>query len=344
MGVRDPLRFAVVGFGYIGLRHAHIIKKHPNARLVAVADIDVRRKNLADQLEVPFYDSAEALFAQAQPLDVVCIATPNGLHAPLALSALQNGCHVVIEKPMALSKAECEAVIHRSLQVGKQVFCVMQNRYSPPAIWLKHVLNEGRLGAIYLVQVNCFWNRDDRYYRTDGGTPHPWKGTRKLDGGPLFTQFSHFVDMLYWLFGDIDDIQARFANFNHRHNTEFDDDTGLITFRFKQGGMGCFQYSTAVWDKNLESRLTVLGENGSVQVGGQYMERVTYCHIKDYELPELPKTNPPNDYGMYQGTADNHQLVIENVIDTLAGKSTITTNALEGMKVVEIIERIYANR
>jgi predicted dehydrogenase len=146
---------------------------------------------------------------------------------------------------------------------------------------------------------------------------------------------------MYWLFGDIRDIQTRFENFNHAQNTEFAEDSGFVSFHFNGGGIGCLNYSTSVWDKNLESSITIIGEKGSVKVGGQYMDKVEYCNIKDYTMPELPPSNPPNDYGAYKGSAANHHFVIDNVVDTLSGKSIITTNALEGMKVVEIIERIY---
>ena len=145
---------------------------------------------------------------------------------------------------------------------------------------------------------------------------------------------------MYWLFGDITDIHARFADFNHQGLTDFED-SGLVTFRFVNGGMGCINYSTSVWDKNLESSLTVIGSKGSVKVGGQYMDQVEHCHIKDYVMPSLAPTNPANDYGAYKGSANNHSYIIENVVDTIKGRSTLTTNALEGLKVVEIIERIY---
>ncbi|MBA3648855.1 MAG: Gfo/Idh/MocA family oxidoreductase [Chitinophagales bacterium] len=329
--------FTIVGFGHIGRRHAQMILEHPNAQLLGVADINPLCAEVAqDDFHTPFYNSTEDLLkAELQP-DVVCICTPNGLHTKLAISALEKGCNVVIEKPMGLSKADCEEVIFKSLQMSKQVFCVMQNRYSPPAKWLKSLINEKRLGKIYTVQVNCYWNRDERYYKKNS-----WKGSKELDGGPLFTQFSHFVDMMYWLFGDIRDIQARFENNNHQQSTQFLDDSGLVSFHFLNGGMGCFNYSTSVWDTNLESSMTIIGEHGSVKVGGQYMEKVEYCHIRNYTMPELPPSNPPNDYGGYKGSAANHHFVIENVVDVLLGNSTISTNALEGMKVVEIIERIY---
>jgi predicted dehydrogenase len=270
--------------------------------------------------------------------DVVCICSPNGLHARHALLALENRHHVVIEKPMGLTKAACEEVLFKSLQMSRQVFCVMQNRYSPTSVWLKEIVAAKVLGTLCMVQVNCYWNRDDRYYgRSD------WKGLTDMDGGPLFTQFSHFMDIMYWLFGDITDVTSKFANFNHHHNTDFED-SGFVNFRFINGGMGTFNYSTSVWDKNFESSITIVGEKGSVKVGGQYMEQVEYCHIENYEMPVLPPANPPNDYGPYKGSAANHHYIFENVVDTLKGKSTITTNALEGLKIVDIIERVYQQR
>ena len=145
---------------------------------------------------------------------------------------------------------------------------------------------------------------------------------------------------MYWYFGDIKNIQAKFADFNHAELTDFED-SGFVSFDFVTGGMGSINYSTSIWDKNLESSITVIGENGSVKVGGQYMNEVEYCHIKDYEMPELAPTNPGNDYGAYKGSAANHHYIIENVVDVLKGRSSITTNALEGLKVVDIIERIY---
>jgi predicted dehydrogenase len=189
-----------------------------------------------------------------------------------------------------------------------------------------------------MVQVNCYWNRDDRYYKKGG-----WKGTSKMDGGTLFTQFSHFIDIMYWLFGDITNIQGKFKDFAHQHSTDFED-SGFVSFDFVDGGMGCINYSTAVWDTNLESSITIIGSKGSVKVGGQYMNEVEYCHIDGYKMPELRPSNPANDYGHYKGSAANHHHIIENVVDTLKGRTTATTNALEGLKVVEIIERIYEIR
>lgn len=332
------IKFAVVGCGHIGKRHAEMVKRHPEAELVAVCDVRPSSATGADAFGVPVFTDLDALLREMPSIDVVNVCTPNGLHAQQSLKALEARKHVVCEKPMGLSKSECEEVLYKALQVHRTVFGVMQNRYSPPSQWIKSVIDDRKLGDIFLVQVNCYWNRDERYYKKGG-----WKGRQDLDGGTLFTQFSHFIDIMYWLFGDITDIQAKFADFTHADLTEFED-SGLVNFRFVNGGMGCVNYSTAVWDRNLESSMTIIGSKGSVKIGGQYMDQVEYCHIKDYTMPELAATNPANDYGTYKGSANNHSFIIDNVVDTLKGRTTLTTNALEGLKVVEIIERIYMLR
>ena len=340
MNNSQKIRFAVVGCGHIGKRHAEMVKREEGAELVALCDIRPQEELGIENYPVPFYSNLTDLLQAGLDLDVINICVPNGLHAQLAIQALETGHHVVIEKPMALTLADAEKVVYTSLKYRKQVFCVMQNRYSPPSVWIKEMVESGRLGKIYMVQLNCYWNRDDRYYKPGG-----WHGDAQLDGGTLFTQFSHFIDIMYWLFGDICNIQARFADFNHQHSTAFED-SGFVNFSFVNGGMGCLNYSTAVWDKNMESSMLIIAENGSVKIGGQYMNEVEYCHIKDYDMPELAPTNPGNDYGPYKGSAQNHNFVISNVVNVLSGKpgEMITTNVLEGMKVVDIIQRIYAEK
>ena len=326
--------------GHIGHRHAALVSRHPGATLTALIDVrpELQAGLAAEFPGVPFFLSLDDYLQHGPTADVLTVATPNHLHAPQAMHGLRAGLHVVVEKPIALRRRDAEDLVHTALQTGRLVFGVMQNRYSPPAAWLKQVMDEGRLGQVHLVQLNCFWNRDERYY-----TPGSWHGTRALDGGTLFTQFSHFVDLLYWVFGDITNISARFRDFTHEGLTEFED-SGLVTFDLLRGGSGTLSYSTAVWDRNLESSLTVVAERGSLRIAGQYMDKVEYCHLEDYQMPELAPTNAANDYGPFQGSAANHVQVIENVVDTVQRRSFATTNALEGLKVVEIIERIYALR
>jgi predicted dehydrogenase len=330
------IKFAVIGCGHIGKRHAEMIVRNPESELVALVDIKPKSELNIDQYDVPFFASIDAFLAANLEVDVVNIATPNGFHFEQAFKVLDRNMHVVVEKPLALTKNDAEKLIYQALHKHKNLFAVMQNRYSPPSVWLKNLIDNNVLGNVYMVELNCYWNRDDRYYKPDS-----WHGKKDLDGGTLFTQFSHFIDIMYWLFGDITNIQARFKDFNHQHLTDFED-SGVVHFDFVNGGMGLLSYSTSIWDKNLESSMTIIGENGTVKVGGQYMEKVEACHIKDYTMPELAPTNPGNDYGAYKGSAANHHYVIENVVDVLKGRAPISTNALEGMKVVDIIERVYA--
>jgi len=227
-------------------------------------------------------------------------------------------------------------LIAHSQQKDKRVFCVMQNRYSPPSAWLKDTIP--LLGNIYQVYINCFWNRNENYYQESN-----WKGSLDLDGGPLYTQFSHFVDTLFWLFGEVRLKQASFAKHKLHGITQFED-TGNFSFKLKQGGEGQFNYTTACYEHNLESSITILAEKGSIKVGGQYMEKVLYCNIENYKFTTLPEVNAPNQYGTYTGSAANHQNVFENVVEYLNKQPAKITTVEEGLKVVELIEAVYRKR
>lgn len=338
----SKVKFVVVGCGRIGRRHASMVKINEHAELVALVDIDGSLEGeLKQEFDVPFFNSYEDFLRSGIDTDVTNICTPNYLHASQSIQALRSGSDVVVEKPMALNKIDAEEVIHEALRSNKRVFCVMQNRYSPPSKWLKEIVDNKVLGEIYMVNINCFWNRDNDYYK--GGAKDYWKGKLEKDGGTLFTQFSHFLDTMYWLFGDITNIKASFYDFNHQETTEFED-SGIVQFDFVKGGAGSLNYSTSVYGQNMESSISIVGEKGSIKVGGQYMNEIEYCHIQDYEAPELEDTLPPNDYGKYKGSAANHQFVIQNVVETLMNKNTVSTNSLEGLKVVEIIENIYKQK
>ncbi|GHT73822.1 oxidoreductase [Bacteroidia bacterium] len=335
----NKIKFAVAGCGHIGKRHIEMIQRNPKAEVVAVCDI-LPRETLhlpASTTSYPFFNSLDHLFRSNISFDVLNICTPNGLHASMAVEGLETGHNVVIEKPMALNTADAERILFTAEKQEKKVFCVMQNRYSPPSVWIKEIIESRKLGKIFMVQINCYWNRDENYYHAGG-----WHGTQDLDGGTLFTQFSHFIDLMYWLFGDIQNIKARFEDFNHHTLTDFED-SGTISFEFINEGIGIFNYSTSVFGKNFESSVTIIGEKGTIKIGGQYMNEVEYCHVEDYIMPELPPTNPGNDYGAYKGSAQNHHYVIDNVVNVLKNKAgeKITTNAYEGYKVVDIIERMY---
>lgn len=345
----EQIGFAVVGYGRIGRRHAAIIETLPEAKLCALVDVDkdgVRGSGSGAEGpdrspgKVPLFRTLEELLDSeaAEEISVVNIATPNGFHAANACTALEAGLHVVIEKPLALSAGDARRVLDTAARLKKHVFTVMQNRYSPSAMWLKQLVCSGKLGRIFMVQMNCYWNRDGRYYRPGG-----WHGTRDLDGGTLFTQFSHWVDMLYWLFGEITEIRGRMNNFAHGESTGFED-SGFISFDFDGGGMGCLNFSTAVWEKNLESSLTIIAEYGSVKIGGQYMERVEYFHGRDMvDFPGIDRCVMGSGDTMPApaGPEAHHRRLLENVVDVLKGRSASHIDPEDGWKVVEIIERIY---
>ncbi len=334
----DSITFSVIGFGRIGKRHAKIIHEYAHSELVSIVDVDSAQLEKAAELDIEadgYASIDEFIRSDGHQSQVVCVCTPNGFHTEYATKLLNAGYHVVIEKPMGLSKEGCLEVIGAQEASGKRVFVVKQNRYSPPSVWMKHLVDDKLIGEVLMVQVNCYWNRDDRYYGGD-----TWRGTKDMDGGALYTQFSHFVDLMFWVFGDIKPPKALVRNFTHPHLKDFDD-SGFAQFEFVKGGIGSINYSTSCWDKNMESSITVVGTKGSFKVGGQYMNEVEYCHINEYEMPILEATNPPNDYGPFKGSAANHHYVIQNVVETLNGMSEATANAFEGMKVVSIIEQIY---
>ncbi len=339
------ISFAVVGLGHIGNRHAALIEAQEAATLAAICDPhpEVQHKVAADfEKPLPLFKDLSTLLASDISYDVVCICTPNGLHAQQAIQCLEAGKHVVIEKPLALTVTDCEAIILAAKKADKKVFGVMQNRYSPASVWLKEQTDAGALGQVLQVHLNCFWNRDRRYYTLlPDERPHPWHGDTVLDGGVLFTQFAHFIDLLCWCFGDIKALSARFANQNHKDIHTFPD-TGLVHFSIGQGAIGSLNFSTAVWDKNFESTLTVIAEQGTIKLGGQYMNQVIYCHVNGLNFPDLPPSSPANNYGPYTGSAANHHFVIDNVVDVLNGKSTVATPAEEGLAVVKVIQDIYA--
>lgn len=329
------IKFAILGCGDVAQRHAEHISNHPEASLSVVYDV-IKEKGqaLAEKFGVSVAKTADEMWQD--DYHIVSICTPNGLHCQNALDAMQHGKHVLVEKPMALSVSECERMVDISMRFDKKLFVVKQNRYNPPVQAVKRIVEEGCLGRILSVQVNCYWNRNELYYKKSN-----WKGTKSLDGGTLFTQFSHFVDILYYLLGEIRDIQGYIINANHGKLIEFED-TGFFTFRFGGGAIGSFNYTTCCYEQNLEGSITIFAENATIKIGGQYLNTIDYQKTRGFDITDLPASGPANDYGFYRGSMSNHDKVIDNVVETLNGRQTIMTNALEGLKVVGIIEKMYA--
>jgi len=325
----DKIRFGIVGYGNIGKRHAHHILQRDDATLVAVASLGEKPADL----DCPYYNSLDNLLAQEE-LDVLNVCTPNYLHCEHTVKGLQQNLHVVCEKPMAMNTIECDKMISTAKAMNKSIFVVKQNRYNPPVAQVKGLINSNALGNILLVNVNCFWNRNDNYYSSSD-----WRGKKKKDGGCLFTQFSHFVDILYYLVGDVEVVHGMIENFMHP-KIEIED-AGTFGLRSKGGALINFNFSTTAFEKNMEGAITILGEKGTVKIGGQYLNTIEYQKIDQVEIEPINISAKANDYGLYQGSMSNHDLMIENVIMHLKGNAPIMTTAQEGREVVRIIEDMY---
>lgn len=331
------LNFAVIGCGRIAHRHAEHINNL--GTLVATCDKEPNKaRELGEKYDARYYDDIDALLSNEQNIDVIAICTPNGLHAEHTIKTLNAGFHVLVEKPMSLSVYDSGEMIKAAERANKRLFVVKQNRFNPPVKEVKELIDSGKLGKIYSVQLNCFWNRNDNYYNGS-----EWKGTKNLDGGILYTQFSHFIDLLYWYFGDVKNAHSISHNFNHKNVIDFED-TGVSILNFYSGVIGTVSYTINAFGKNMEGSITVFGEKGTVKIGGQYINELEYQMIDGLDKIEVDKGNPPNNYGEYTGSMSNHEDVYRNVIDVLTNNGMISTNGFEGLKTVEIIDKIYSSK
>lgn len=331
--MNNKIHFALVGCGRIGARHAENMVRF--GVLAAVCDTDISKAdNFAETYNSKAFYNIETLLASGEKIDVVSICTPNGLHAIQSIAALKAGKHVLCEKPMALTVYDCGQMIGAADQNNRRLFIIKQNRFNPPVMALKNLIAEKRLGKIYSVQVNCFWNRNADYYQNS------WKGTKDMDGGTLFTQFSHFIDLLYWLIGDVEKVYALTANLGHEGIIAFED-TGVVALQFCNGALGTINYTVNAFGKNMEGSVTVFGENGTVKVGGQYLNELEYQSLEGEPVTNLPRGNTANDYGTYTGSMSNHDKVYENLVDVIRNNASIITNVFDGLKTVEIVNKIY---
>lgn len=326
----DKIKFGIVGFGNIGKRHAEHILAHPQAKLQAIASLQEK----PNAVSCNYYHSLTTMLAN-EDLDVVNICTPNYLHAQHCIEVLENKMHAVCEKPMALNSQECESMIQAAQKSNKKLFVVKQNRYNPPVVAVKKLIDENQLGKIFIVNINCFWNRNENYYLHSD-----WRGKKNKDGGSLYTQFSHFIDIMYYLFGEVKVVSGKIINVSHPY-IEIDD-TGSFILETLDGAIINFNYSTSAYEKNMEGAISILAENGTVKIGGQYLNTIEYQHVKNVQIEAIQIQAKANDYGLYQGSMSNHDRVIDNVIQHLKGFEAMMTNAIEGSAVVRIIEEMYA--
>ena len=326
-------KFAIIGCGNIASRHAIQIKK--SGELVAVCDI-VREKaeKLSGENNARCYTSIDDLLLAEKEADIISICTPNGLHANHSILSLQAGKHVLCEKPMAISSADGRKMIDEAKKNNKQLYVVKQNRYNPPVVFIKKLIDENKLGKILSFEMNCSWNRPASYYNSS------WKGNLQLDGGILYTQFSHFIDLLCWMLGDLKTAKGIRKNYLHKNCIEFED-TGLAFLEMANGAIGTLHYSINSYKKNMEGSLILLGEKGTVKIGGQYLNELEYFEVEDETHPILSKGNSPNQYGFYEGSMSNHDKVYENLLKAIDDPSHYFIDSEETLRTVEIIEKIY---
>ncbi|MDR9487298.1 Gfo/Idh/MocA family oxidoreductase [Salibacter sp.] len=330
----QPIRFGIMGCGYIAQRHLKHIIDHPGATAVGLYDtFNDAAQSLENEYQVPCYTSLDAFLGS--DCDMVVICTPNGTHADLAIKAMKAGKHVLVEKPMATSVQDAQKMVDTAKELNRFLYVVKQNRYNPPVQAVKKIIDNNKLGELQLVSLNCYWNRNEAYYKNSD-----WKGTKKLDGGVLYTQFSHFIDILYYFFGDIDGVNGYIGNLGHHNLIEFED-TGSFNFKVKSGGVGNMSVSTCAFNQNMEGSITIIADNGTIKIGGKYLNTIDYQQTDGFDIKHLPQSSPANNYGFYQGSMSNHDKVIDNVVEALNGEAEIMTTADDGLQVVKMIDQFY---
>ena len=314
------MKIGIIGFGNIGKKHASALELLPNFSLVATCELHGTSGST-----IPNYENVDNLLDQHKDLDIVSVCSPNHLHSEHTIKALRNGFNVICEKPFGTDSQSCESMIAAAEEYNRKIFCVMQNRFSPISAWLKDLVVNKSLGSIYMVNVACYWNRNQDYYKSS-----QWRGKASKDGGTLYTQFSHYVDTLYWLFGPLKIQNALFANYNHGNTIDFEDSCSF-NFTAQDNIIGSFMYTTATHGQNFESTLTIIGEKGTVKISGQYMNKIEYS---DIEIDTSGENFQSNNIANLSKVYLNAKEAIEN------GSSPMTT-AKDGLNVVRIIENVY---
>jgi UDP-N-acetyl-2-amino-2-deoxyglucuronate dehydrogenase len=328
-------RFAIIGCGKIASRHADQITRL--GTLVAVCDIVTQKSfELAEAYHAKPYSSLTELLRKEDDIDIISVCTPNYLHAPQSIEVLNAGRHVLCEKPLATSVKDAAAMIDAAKAAGKKLFVVKSSRYNPTLQAVKAALESGKLGRIFSFQLSCFWNRPATYYLNS------WRGSKIKDGGTLYTQFSHYIDVLYWMLGEVKQVSGLRKNFAHEGIIEFED-TGVVMLEMKDQSIGTINYSVNTFSKNMEVSLTMIGEYGTVRIGGEYLNKLEYQDIKNFTIPEPAPGNQANQYGYYKGSMGNHKEVYDNLLRALEDDNHPFTDAEVGLKTVEIIEKIYSD-
>ncbi|MFW6058372.1 MAG: Gfo/Idh/MocA family protein [Persicimonas sp.] len=327
-----PTTFALVGCGRVASHHLRALESHADrASLIAVCDTDAERLSEASrQASVPGYESLEVLLANEEP-EVIVLASPSGLHPRQATMAARAGCHVMCEKPIATDLQEGRRVVEACEEAGIELFVVKQLRYNPTLRLLARALTEGRFGAIHMVDLDVFWTRPQAYYDRDA-----WRGSRRLDGGALLNQTSHYVDLLTWLFGAVDSVQAYTDTLARDIEVE---DSAVVNLRWRSGTLGSMSVTMLTWPENLRASLTVIGSRGTAVLGGKACDKIETWRFRgeSEDAHHIARVNERTRefYG------DGHINYYENVLDVLQNGHTADTDGHEGLKSLEVISAAY---
>jgi UDP-N-acetyl-2-amino-2-deoxyglucuronate dehydrogenase len=328
---RGQFKFALVGCGRISRNHFDAIRRIDGLTLSAVCDVLPERARAAGEREgVPYFTSYEEMLRSADS-DAVVVSTPSGLHAAHGALAARAGKHVVTEKPMAITLTQADELVKACDEAGVFLFVVKQNRLNPPIQLLRRAIDKERFGRIYLASTVVRWQRPPEYYAAE-----PWRGTWEFDGGAIMNQASHYVDLMQWLVGPVESVMAKTATQARRIEAE---DSGVAILRFRSGALGVIEVNVLTYPRNLEGSITILGEKGSVKIGGTAVNRVEHWLFADYDdddkLVEGASTNPPNVYGF------GHEGYYRNVLAVLRGEAQPGTDGRAGRKSLELILGIY---
>ena len=329
--ITGQVRVALVGCGRISKNHLEAIAKVPELELVAVCDTVVERARAVGEVYgVPAFASLEDMLA-AVPSHLVTVCTPSGLHPQHGIVAAQAGRHVVTEKPMAISLEGADRLVQACDAAGVHLFVVKQNRLNPPIQLLKRAVDKGRFGRIFMANVTVRWTRPQDYYDQES-----WRGTWEFDGGAIMNQASHYVDLMQWLVGPVESVMAKTATQARRIEAE---DSGVAVLKFRSGALGVIEVNVLTYPRNLEGSITILGEKGSVKIGGTAVNRVEHWAFETYDdddkLVDAANTSPPNVYGF------GHEGYYRNLLPVLRGEAKPDTDGRAGRKSLELILGIY---
>jgi len=332
----NKLGFAIIGCGRIAKRHSELLGLGliQGAKLVAVCDIvQSKAQKIGEQFSVPYFVDMHEMMASVS-VDVVVVLTESGNHARDVIGLCRYGKHIIVEKPMALSLADADAMIDAANSAGLMLFVVKQNRFNLPVVKLREAIESGRFGKLFLGTVRVRWCRNQSYYNQDA-----WRGTWRFDGGVLANQASHHVDLLEWMMGDVESVFAKSVKALADIEAE---DTAIAMVKFRNGALGIIEATTATRPKDLEGSISILGEGGTVEIGGFAVN-----HMKTWSF-ELPlegddevlsnySTNPPNVYGF------GHHAYYQDVVDCIfgGGGSQNVIDGAMGRKSLELICAIY---